>query len=221
LIADLKPSSILAHRGYFLEPSEKNSSVAIKRAISHGFGVETDIRDHNGSLVISHDPPLDSPEPLPLKWLFDLVHSTGSDSRIALNIKADGLTPLLGSAHKSSGINLNQIFVFDMSVPDSIGFLASDIPSYSRISEYELEPSIISQIQGVWVDNFTGEFPQVRRAAELLDRGLRAAIVSPELHRRDPAPLWSEILEARLYENPLFELCTDLPVKAAETFCSP
>jgi hypothetical protein len=215
----LQLSSILAHRGWFLEPSEKNSPIALERAIQSGFGLETDVRDLNRRLIISHDPPQDSSELLDLDWLFSLIHSTGSKGRVALNIKADGLLPLLLPLQQSSCVEADQVFAFDMSVPDAISYLGSGIPAYSRISEYEQLPCFIDQVRGVWVDNFTGVFPQVRRASDLMEQGIRAAIVSSELHRRDPLPLWNEIIESRIYENPLFELCTDLPSQAAEMFC--
>jgi hypothetical protein len=212
-------SSILAHRGWFLEPSEKNSAIALERALQNGFGIETDVRDLNRRLIISHDPPQDAPELLDLEWLFSLIHSTGSKGRVALNIKADGLIHLITPLLLSSRIEADQVFAFDMSIPDTIGYLEGNLPAYSRISEYEESPCFIDQARGVWVDNFTGTFPQVRRAADLMAQGIRAAIVSPELHRRDPLPLWNEIIESHIHENPLFELCTDLPLQAAEMFC--
>lgn len=46
---------ILSHRGYWLKESEKNSIAAFKRSFSMGFGTETDVRDRDGQLVISHD----------------------------------------------------------------------------------------------------------------------------------------------------------------------
>ena len=47
---------ILAHRGRWRSPSEKNSEGAFRAALSAGYGIETDIRDFDGRLVISHDP---------------------------------------------------------------------------------------------------------------------------------------------------------------------
>lgn len=218
-ITSLQPSSILAHRGWFLDPAEKNSAVALERALQAGYGIETDVRDLNGRLVISHDPPRDSGEVLDLPWFFDLIQASGGLGRIALNIKADGLLPLLSATQQVAAVDAAQFFVFDMSVPDAISFLYSSIPTYTRISEYEDPPSFLDQAKGVWVDNFSGTFPQVSRAAALMEQGIRAAIVSPELHRRDPIPLWKEIRDSRLHEHPLFELCTDLPSQAAEMFC--
>lgn len=49
--------NIIAHRGYWLNPSEKNTTLAFSRALQYGFGIETDFRDFDGALVVSHDPP--------------------------------------------------------------------------------------------------------------------------------------------------------------------
>mgnify|MGYP006075220631 CR=1 FL=1 len=34
---------------------EKNMVVAFQRSLELGFGIETDLRDYNGEIVISHD----------------------------------------------------------------------------------------------------------------------------------------------------------------------
>ena len=52
----MKKSSILAHRGLWQNVAAKNSISSIKLALVNGFGLETDIRDLDGELVISHDP---------------------------------------------------------------------------------------------------------------------------------------------------------------------
>ncbi len=46
---------ILAHRGIWNKKLKKNSLDALTLALDMGFGIETDIRDRNGVLVISHD----------------------------------------------------------------------------------------------------------------------------------------------------------------------
>ena len=51
---------ILAHRGLWVTDSEKNSKEAIALALSEGFGVELDVRDRNGGLIVSHDPSAES-----------------------------------------------------------------------------------------------------------------------------------------------------------------
>ena len=44
---------IISHRGFWKESKEKNSEAAFKRSFENGFGLETDIRDYNGDLVVS------------------------------------------------------------------------------------------------------------------------------------------------------------------------
>jgi hypothetical protein len=204
-----------------MEVSENNSEVAINRALEHGFGLETDVRDLNGNLVISHDPPVESSDLPDLRWLLERIGACGSRGRIALNVKADGLAGSISELIQVSGINVEQIYVFDMSVPDSISYLKTQIPVYSRLSEYEHKPPFLDNALGVWVDNFTGDFPQIQYAKELMSKGIRAAIVSPELHRRDHQALWQAILDSGIHHNPLFELCTDYPAEAARQFCDP
>lgn len=212
-------SAILAHRGWFLEDREKNTKVAIARALDNGFGLETDIRDLNGRIVISHDPPLEQAQLPDLRWLLERIAHSSIHARIALNVKADGLANVIADLIEMAGVNSDQIYVFDMSIPDSLAYLNSTIPAYVRISEFEKEPSFVDRAMGVWVDDFTGTCPQIERAAELLGRGIRTALVSAELHRRDHRPLWNAIVSAGLHRHPLFELCTDYPAEAASLFC--
>ena len=46
---------IVAHRGCWYSEEEKNTKEALIRAFEKRFGIETDIRDRNGQLVISHN----------------------------------------------------------------------------------------------------------------------------------------------------------------------
>ena len=46
---------ILAHRGVWRISEERNSMSSIRAALDAGFGIETDVRDYKGNLVISHD----------------------------------------------------------------------------------------------------------------------------------------------------------------------
>jgi hypothetical protein len=213
----MKRTSILAHRGLFLDDSEKNSRSALKRAIDHNFGIETDIRDLNGSIIISHDPPQISQAPhLDLEWLLEYAETQSYTGRLALNIKSDGLSKSIEKLVKRHSPN---IFVFDMSVPDAISYINSSIAVYTRSSEFELYPPFLEMSKGVWIDSFGQDFSQVSRAAEFLEKGYRATIVSPELHQRGHTQLWEQIYLNRLHLNDLFELCTDFPTEAADFFC--
>ncbi|WGW06069.1 PI-PLC domain-containing protein [Tropicibacter oceani] len=211
----MKNANILAHRGWWDTADQKNTPFALQRALEAGYGIETDFRDLNGALVVSHDPPAGQ-DILGAETFFGLYSDLSAKGRLALNIKADGLQQMLLDALQGAGVDLQSVYAFDMAVPDALGYLPTPIPAYTRISEYEAVPSFLDRAAGVWVDNFTGDFPQVAEAARLMGQGHRVAIVSPELHRRDHRALWDDIAAAGLHENPLFELCTDLPHMAAD-----
>ena len=97
-------SRILAHRGYWLEPGEKNSLSAFRRAFEGGFGIETDIRDLDGELVVSHDPPMSRNAPMPFPAFLDLYRSMKADGWLALNIKADGLAQAVAAQLAEYGV---------------------------------------------------------------------------------------------------------------------
>ena len=126
----MNKNRILAHRGYWRKPNEQNNISAIKLALQKGFGVETDVRDLNGNLVISHDPPK-------LKNIFDLasfcklVVQTKSTARLALNIKADGLYLQLKKILLEKLNDLSNLYVFDMSVPDTVLYRRIQFPYYT------------------------------------------------------------------------------------------
>ena len=212
----MKRSNILAHRGLWDEDKKKNSFEALKNALIAGFGIETDVRDCNGVLTISHDPPEE--DILKAQAFFELYVELGASSRVGLNIKADGLQKQLLEMLFESGLPLKNCYAFDMSVPDALGYIASDFPTYTRLSEYETESPFLNLSNGVWVDSFTGNVAQAAEAHRILDTGNRACIVSPELHHRDHHMLWDQIATAGLHQNPLFELCTDFPEAADEFF---
>jgi hypothetical protein len=201
---------VISHRGYWTSAPEKNLPVAFERSFSLGFGTETDVRDHDGRLVISHDMP--TGDALPFETYLDCLARKAAHPLLqAINIKADGLAQALAKAMKN---NPNPWFVFDMSLPDTLMQLKTGNPVYMRMSEYEVIPSQLeSRIQGVWLDAFEGRWYGMDTIGALLERGLSVCVVSPELHKRDDhAELWAALGPLR-HDNRL-SLCTDLPEQA-------
>lgn len=209
-------TSILAHRGLFTCDSEKNSITAINRALQSGFGIETDIRDLDGRLVISHDPPLAKFSPISLQSIAQNINSLSSKPRIGLNVKSDGLLNLLQGSHELFQ-SIQNIFLFDMSIPDSVQYFGSPFATYGRVSDYE-PLTKLPHISGFWIDNFTGNFPQVAVASSLLDEGFCVCLVSSELHGRSHLTLWTEIVNSGIHLHPQFEICTDYPLEASKFF---
>jgi len=203
---------VISHRGYWLQPDERNSVEAFKRSFALGFGTETDIRDLDGELVVSHDPPRVGA--LSFELLLKLVEPKSLP--LALNVKADGLAPQLAAAMQASGST--NWFVFDMSIPDTRSHLAAGNPVYLRVSEYEELGPLGHRAAGIWFDAFEHDTWRLPRLAGLLAEGRPVSIVSPELHRRDHIAFWTELRDANLGPSNLLTLCTDFPEAAREFF---
>lgn len=217
-MSDLAKSHILAHRGSWNDSITKNSREALSRALLAGYGLETDIRDLDGALVVSHDPPKTSDDIISFEWLLDFYVSNKCDGVLALNIKSDGLATIADDTLRRYGVS--QYFVFDMSIPDMLAYLKADMPAYSRVSEYEPEPALADRCSGIWLDNFTGQFPQVAAAVKLQALGKPIAVVSPELHRRPHLAVWEELSNRVDLTMSSILLCTDFPDEAASFFRS-
>lgn len=206
--------NIIAHRGYWLTSSEKNTSIAFSRALENGFGIETDFRDLNGELVVSHDMP--TVGAMKSSQFINLYQAHPVSAPMALNIKSDGLHGLINDliAHAK----FKSSFVFDMAVPDMRAYLKSHTPTFTRLSEYEQQPAFLDSCTGVWLDAFESEWYDAKTIWSLLDQNKRVAIVSPELHGRPHSHLWGLIKSNNFHRNELISICTDFPMLAKEYF---
>ncbi len=206
---------IISHRGHWLAPTEKNQTEAFVRSFAAGFGVETDVRDLAGSLVISHDLPTGGE--MPFDSFLELYTRHGSPGTLALNVKADGLQESLRKSLDQFGIQ--SYFLFDMSVPDLLRSTRSGLTCFSRESEFEPKPlSLYAETSGVWMDCFDSDWITEAAIEPHLKAGKSVCLVSPELHRRPHLAVWEKYRPiARRAENRLM-LCTDFPLEAKEFF---
>ena len=204
---------IVAHRGAWLkELLVPNSQEALLAALDAGFSIETDLRDHNGTVVVSHDPTTDG-SVLTLRH-FLAQASTVSLSRdliFALNIKSDGLNSIM----KDELRTLNGIphFFFDMSTPELVKYTKAGLSVGLRWSEFEtLAPqlSICSEPSALWVDGFDSDWWKTSELLELGSGKRVVVLVSPELHGRDPAQAWKKFAD-EFRNNPNLYICTDYP----------
>ena len=204
---------IISHRGYWKKENEKNTLISFERSFSMGYGIETDIRDYRGKLVISHDLPCENSIPVDILFKQYLRYSK---STLALNIKADGLQTLLQQVLQQYMIE--NYFVFDMSIPDTIEYLDKGFNVFSRQSEYEQNIVFYDRVQGIWLDSFNQEWYDKNLIENHLKSGKKVAIVSAELHKRKEENLWSFLKKTKLYEKENLILCTDKPLLASKYF---
>jgi hypothetical protein len=197
---------ILSHRGYWIHPEEKNTKIAFKRTFQLGFGTETDVRDCNEKIVISHDIPRG--DELPLNDFLELAGD--ANVLLALNIKADGLAGHISNVMR--GFPDLEYFTFDMSVPDMRSYLDLGMPVYCRVSEVERDPPWLDECRGVWLDSFVKDWCKVADIERYLNLSKAVCVVSPELHGRPYEYLWNTI--GALKNKKGLYLCTDYPEKA-------
>jgi hypothetical protein len=198
----LSKKQIFAHRGMWLESGlEKNSMGAFQLAFEEGFGIEVDIRDHVGKIVISHDPPTEAI--VEFEALIDLA-SRFPELPVAINVKSDGLSMELARYQIA-----NPHFYFDMSVPQERDFLKRGLVVASRISEYEPVERGLHQI--LWVDAFEDDwYFSDNKSMTVIKNSSSAVFVSPELHGRDRSKAW-EVLGPLIKEVSHLGVCTDYP----------
>lgn len=230
---------ILEHRGGWCagfsgleRKSLQNSMAAFRASVRRGNGIETDFRDLNGALVVSHDLP-GADTVVSAEVFFELC--AGYDGLIAINIKSDGLQDVLKKLLNKYGIK--NYFCFDMSIPDAYLMKNCNLNYFLRESEYEKLPEkynskLYELCNGIWLDKFLLEGAlegRMRRLKTHLSKGKSVSIVSPELHlwgrnfnlhrniwvqlKKDVEQLLDEGIDITN-----LSLCTDFPVQAKEFF---
>lgn len=203
---------ILAHRGYWLYKEEENTLDAFQRAYENGFGIETDVRDYNEQLVISHNIP--AAGCTAFSDFADQYAKEGKSLPLALNVKADGMQKILKNILQL--YEIDHYFMFDMSIPEQVVYIHDGFHTFSRQSEYEREIIMYGQTEGVWMDEFKTAWITEEIIANHLANGKRIGIISSEIHNQDSDRLWNIIAPFQNSEKLL--LCTDEPMKARNFF---
>ena len=203
---------IISHRGYWNSPSEKNTYHAFCASFDAGYGTELDVRDSNGTLVISHDMPFG--DEMKFSDLLELMD--GRNLLLAINIKADGLAPdILRLLNKYSHTNY---FTFDMSVPDLFFQYSVGINCYCGISDICPTPPLFPTYNGIWLDSFHSDWYSKQELDSIIEKYKRVCIVSSDLHRRDTTNQWKLIRNLDNFHSSNLVLCTDKPKEASDFF---
>lgn len=205
----------LSHRGLWKTQPEQNTLSAFQLSFQQGFGCELDIRDASEQLVISHD--LSTTPYLLLEEVFQAYNTINQNLPIAINIKADGLQQLLKQQIEKYAIT--NYFVFDMSIPDTLGYQKHQLKYFTRHSEYEPQPIFYNQAEGVWLDCFNSDWWTPEDVEKHMQNNKFVVLVSPELHKREYHQAWEtwRRIEQELNTDKLM-LCTDFPQQAQEFF---
>jgi hypothetical protein len=204
---------IISHRGLWSENIIKNSIISFEESFNKSFGTETDIRDYNGKLVISHDiAGVDSIDFDDFLKLYNL----SSKKTLALNIKSDGLSNLLNKKLEKNSIE--NYFVFDMSIPDTLQYKLNGMKFFIRQSEFEKDLPFYKDCAGIWLDSFESIWYNQEIIANHVKNGKKVCVVSSELHKRDKEVLWKLLIYNDFYKTENLILCTDFPIEANKYF---
>ena len=202
----MKRSQIFAHRGFWKEGGfAPNSIESLESAFEKGFAVETDVRDQQEEIVISHDPCGSSTYS---SFNQELLALGG----LAINIKSDGLVPRFAELREH--LQESQSFVFDCSFPQILQFRKASIPHALRISEYEKE--LPWNPDYIWLDAFSDDWwIKDAKIRKLMDQ-TPTIIVSPELHGREFL-LVCEVFSKLSQDVDNIGICTDFPLLLASS----
>lgn len=202
---------LIGHRGKHDDGMLPNSMEALKAGLELGYGIETDFRDLEGRLVLSHDRPCKGAY---MAEDFFAMAGQYKECMLAINVKSDGIGDLIkGQIDK---YHIENYFVFDMSVPQMLEYHKLGLCFFTRQSEYEKNPVLYEEAAGVWLDAFNhDDWIKEELVEEYINDDKKVCIVSPELHRRQPDTLWDKIDSWTLDKGSLM-ICTDLLAKAEE-----
>ena len=198
---------ILAHRGFWKSIEEKNQKVAFERAFDFGFGIETDLRDVCGKIVISHDMP--KGDEITFEEVLKIMN--GRNLPLALNIKADGQAKEIQRLLEK--YNHTNYFTFDMSIPEMVFQHKVGLKVFTGLSDIITQPIMFEEAEGIWLDCFNSDWFDSSDILKLLDKGKKVCIVSPDLHKREYKNIWQKYINVGG-----IMLCTDFPLEAKEYF---
>jgi hypothetical protein len=132
--------TILCHRGWWTKPEEQNTLAAFARAFDAGLGVELDVRDWCGQLIVAHDPPgafvingkpgTNSGGVALMGYFFQEVIELLGDrpNTLAVNVKSCGLAPWFAEIERKP----KNWFFFDAAPGDDEEYRKLGLPLYVR-----------------------------------------------------------------------------------------
>ena len=184
------------------------NTISALQKIEPTHGVEIDLRTQGGKLILSHDPFVEGE--LFSEWL-----KYWRGQSLILNVKEDSLENSVLEHLLQLGIT--DFFFLDQSYPSIRRTINMGVTKVAtRVSDFEdLETSLKSGSDWVWLDSFSGNWEYLGEAVPALNKnGQKTCLVSPELQRPDSAAeliFLQELIEKRNFE--IFSVCTKLPGK--------
>ena len=197
-----KSKWIFCHRGLWEKKEKQNSRSSILAATKNGFASEIDVRLASNLAYVGH-------EPKPWDPNYSFKNYDFRDSRLAINIKSDGLYLTIEDFNEF--LTQSRSFVFDGSIPEMLNYKKLGFPHALRISEYE--PDLPWNSEYVWVDAFWDDWWINNKFIEELLLKKQLVFVSPEIHKRPHERSWEWLLKKRSQGFNNISICTDFPLE--------
>jgi glycerophosphoryl diester phosphodiesterase len=218
--------TILAHRGNVIgpRPDTENTVPALRMALAHGWGVETDIRRApDGGFYISHGRRTTAGGAEAAEVF--AVFRAHPRATIALNVKETGDEAALVAYLDEQGV-LAQTFLFDMELVEPhagetaalFRRLHGSVRLAARVSDRHepLEPALaIESASIIWLDEFDGPWCTDADVRRLRNAGRVVYAVSPELHGGSLHKARARWMQ--FHDWGVDGICTDYPALLART----
>ena len=191
---------IILHRVNFLGPC------AGETVFSHCDGIEFDLRDSAGELIVTHDA-------FTTGQRFEEFLSFCDPSKFYIvNVKCEGIESAALLLLEKYGIR--NFFFLDCSIPAMVKLgKAGENRLAVRFSEYESLQTVLSMkqfVSWVWIDTFS-RLPISKETLEFFKAvGLKTCLVSPELQQQ-PARICEYIETMKSEDMKLDAVCTKAP----------
>ena len=211
----MKTIQIISHRGFWEKGNEQNTMIAFSRSVINNYGIETDLRERNGEIIISHDIQVGE-NILYFSEFLLLYKNSKKNLPLFLNIKSDGMIKII--KNNLNSYDISNYYLFDMSIPETKKYAEDSCMNFiTRISDIEKHPMFIHESKGFWIDSFYGNYPDFSYLDTLLNSKYIFCFVSPELHNRSEIEFWIMLkkwIKNREISSDKVLLCTDKPKDA-------
>jgi len=152
------------------------------QSLPENIGIELDVRDSGGHLLVTHDPFVRLEDSILLKEFLQYV----GKRFLIVNIKSEGIECAVLSLLQQ--FSIQDFFLLDCSFPMIVKLAKKGEKRIAvRYSEYESLETVLSlegKISWIWVDCFTRFVLDKKVEEQLHDVGFKLCIVSPELQQQ-------------------------------------
>lgn len=178
------------------------NTVELLKKTPQRFGIEVDVRERNGVIIMNHDAFADG-EP------FENLLKNYNHKFVAVDVKCEGIETAVADLLKKYGIQ--DYCLLGITLPWSIRLIDKGMRNisihFSEIESMGTAKNMIGKADWVWVDCFT-KLPLDKESYDFLHKHFKICLGSPDmLGRKQDIKTYKE----QLKKIPIDAICTDYP----------